>query len=792
MQEWLSGPISLAIPNTPNVWVSRPHISIINGEIIVAIGYVTNFGGEVPQTWQAEDFSFNYFGKLTNTFAATSLNATNPSEVPGVYTGATGQTFGGAYGSKGLNAWLSTSSATGAATTIYYDIYTQDAQGGITATTAQVAFSGINLPLQPATTPASSWAHLQSASVGNGSVAVMVDGLSASNLEQLNLVIINGAGSSSSVITFSDPNWTAGKVYSWSFGTLFSTATNYSLLTEDLTGSGVSQVASIHLWSVSSSTGAATSTWTFSTGFQSIDTIEWSWNSANTAMLADLSGTTSSGYQHRLEFLNGSTGAQVTGGLLVESYTGTVKQVARIVGLGSAVGHWLEYWVDGNGLTLEEVGYVNSQLTVLSTRSYSAANGVAQVNSLGDGRAIVSWRVSTGDVTTAGSTATDYFDIYDFRSSGLNGAGIAINGSIAGTVYNDIITHTTGTLTIDGGFGYDQYSLSAYASTQVTITHNSDGSTTISGIPDGSTDTLYNVERVNFSDISVNLRPSTSFTNDGNSDVLLNNGVYVGAWELHNGVPTWSYFSSLASGWQVVGAGDFDGNGTADVLLDNASTGQVGVWLINNNTPTWSYLSTMASGWSVAGVGDFNGDGVSDVLLENISTGVVGTWETINNTPTWAYFSQEATGWHVAGVGDFNGDGVSDVLLENSSTGVVGTWEITNNTPTWAYFSQEASGWHVAGVGDFNADGVSDVLLENSTTGIVGAWEIINNTPSWVYFSQEASGWHVAGVGDYNGDGRSDVLLENAATGITGMWAINNNLPTWQYFSSASSGWSVK
>ena len=188
---------------------------------------------------------------------------------------------------------------------------------------------------------------------------------------------------------------------------------------------------------------------------------------------------------------------------------------------------------------------------------------------------------------------------------------------------------------------------------------------------------------------------------------------------------------------------------------------------------------------------DFNGDGTTDVLLENASTGIVGSWEIVNNTPTWAYFSAEATGWRVAGVGDFNGDGRSDVLLENTSTGIVGTWEITNNTPTWAYFSAEATGWHVAGVGDFNGDGRSDVLLENASTGIVGAWEITNNTPTWAYFSAEATGWRIAGVGDYNGDGNADILLSNSSTGQVGEWLINNNTPSWHSLSTINPGWTV-
>ena len=93
---------------------------------------------------------------------------------------------------------------------------------------------------------------------------------------------------------------------------------------------------------------------------------------------------------------------------------------------------------------------------------------------------------------------------------------------------------------------------------------------------------------------------------------------------------------------------------------------------------------------------DFNGDGTTDVLLENASTGIVGSWEIVNNTPTWAYFSAEATGWRIAGVGDYNGDGNADILLSNSSTGQVGEWLINNNTPSWHSLSTINPGWTVS------------------------------------------------------------------------------------------------
>ena len=108
-------------------------------------------------------------------------------------------------------------------------------------------------------------------------------------------------------------------------------------------------------------------------------------------------------------------------------------------------------------------------------------------------------------------------------------------------------------------------------------------------------------------------------------------------------------FGPEAEGWHVTGAGDFDGNGSADVLLENSSSGAVGTWLLDGGAvQSFAFMSIEAPGWRVAGVGDYDGNGTSDVLLEDPATGQVGAWLMNNAAPTWLSISTEAPGWRAA------------------------------------------------------------------------------------------------------------------------------------------------
>ena len=61
-------------------------------------------------------------------------------------------------------------------------------------------------------------------------------------------------------------------------------------------------------------------------------------------------------------------------------------------------------------------------------------------------------------------------------------------------------------------------------------------------------------------------------------------------WQLDSASPTGFRFgfvgNNTAPSWRVVAAGDFDGNGTSDLVFQNSLDGQVCEWQLNGTTIT--------------------------------------------------------------------------------------------------------------------------------------------------------------------------------------------------------------
>jgi serralysin len=174
------------------------------------------------------------------------------------------------------------------------------------------------------------------------------------------------------------------------------------------------------------------------------------------------------------------------------------------------------------------------------------------------------------------------------------------------------------------------------------------------------------------------------FNGDGRDDVLWrSDSGAVSDWlgQANGGFVTndTNAFSNVPTNWHIAGTGDFNGDGRDDILW-RSDSGALSDWLGQANggfvTNDATAFTNVPTNWNVVGTGDFNGDGRDDVLWRS-NTGQLSNWLGQANggfvTNDANALSSAPTNWHVADVGDYNGDGRDDILWRSDS-GQLSDW----------------------------------------------------------------------------------------------------------------------
>lgn len=262
------------------------------------------------------------------------------------------------------------------------------------------------------------------------------------------------------------------------------------------------------------------------------------------------------------------------------------------------------------------------------------------------------------------------------------------------------------------------------------------------------------------------------YDDDGSSDLLWRNETTGGnaLWRSADALAPLSVPSVRDAAWRVVGKGDFNGDRKADLFWRNSATGANLIWFSANAGNPRSENTISDLHWKVATVGDFNGDGQADVFWRNVFTGSNVIWRSGTASRPQAVTGVWNQDWQVAGSGDFDHDARSDVLWRNSRTGANVIWLGANASSQRPVATVASLDWKVAGIGDFNADDVSDLLWRNTSTGADVIWLSANAAIRRAVASVTDQAWQVAAIGDFDADGHSDVLWRNARTGADVVW----------------------
>ena len=197
---------------------------------------------------------------------------------------------------------------------------------------------------------------------------------------------------------------------------------------------------------------------------------------------------------------------------------------------------------------------------------------------------------------------------------------------------------------------------------------------------------------------------STSWSIVGTGDYFNNDGSGYILWEDNLGnLAMWSMNGTTIS--KVVNVGNIPtnwsviGTGGANIFLRNTTTGDVAIWVMQGGTIAQSVdLGVVPLSWSTLAVGDFDGNGSADILWRDTS-GNVGIW-LMNGTKilSTAVLGQVPLAWSVVETGDFDGDGKSDILWADN-TGNIGAWFMNGTTiSSSTVYGNVGSAWSVQAV----------------------------------------------------------------------------------------------
>jgi OmcA/MtrC family decaheme c-type cytochrome len=272
--------------------------------------------------------------------------------------------------------------------------------------------------------------------------------------------------------------------------------------------------------------------------------------------------------------------------------------------------------------------------------------------------------------------------------------------------------------------------------------------------------------------------PRSDFNGDGKSDLLWRNVTtgqafmmpMNGSTPLPGGVFCWS---EPSAGWQIVGTGDFDGDGKADILWWNKRTGDVFLMLMDGMTIKWSGIiyTEPNTAWTIQAIADFNGDGKADILWRNGATGQVYLLPMNGSTaqPGTVIWTEPNTAWQIVGTADFDGDGKADILWWNSTTGQVFQMLMNGMTvkSSGLIYTEPNTAWKVVSLGDFDGNGKADLLWRNSSTGAVYLMPMNGSIalPGSIIWTESNMTWQILAVGDFDGDGKDDIVWQNSSTG---------------------------
>jgi hypothetical protein len=231
------------------------------------------------------------------------------------------------------------------------------------------------------------------------------------------------------------------------------------------------------------------------------------------------------------------------------------------------------------------------------------------------------------------------------------------------------------------------------------------------------------------------------------------------------------------AGWRIAGHDDFDGDGRDDLLWENGA-GELAVTAraaLGESAPATplALLHVLGPDETVIGTGDLDGDGLADLLVQDDASGARSVWLTNPGAaPDVAPLGAAVSALDsLAATGDFDGDGRTD-LVWRAPDGTLSIHFMAGALSFGSLALPAGAAPEVLATGDLDADGDDDLVRRDETGAVTALMMGGQEQPAASNLPIDAgAGWQVAGSGDFDGDGAADLVWVSASGMAIGSYA---------------------